>query len=119
MTKVEEALAEVNARIVEIAPAHEGLRDYMGLNIKADTKAEIQASVNTYDHMLALMQNFVAAATSLLEANYPDLEPRAISGAAVADLQEQLDTITAARSKFFPVPEAVTVGITPGTPQDQ
>jgi hypothetical protein len=116
MTAVDAALAEVQARIIEIAPVHEGLRDYLRLNITDETRVEVEQALADYDDMLALMQAFVTAAEALIEAEYPNLEPRLISKPAVDDLQAQLDTVTAARAQFL-VNEAETLAIVPGTPE--
>ena len=97
---IEQALNDVRARMLEIAPAHEGLRDYLELNVQESTRAELQASLDEYDSMLTLMEKFETVADELLSAGYPNLEPRPVSVETLTDLQTQIDTITAARAQF-------------------
>jgi hypothetical protein len=101
MNAVQAALVEVQVRLEAIKPAHEGLRDFDSLNLHADTEAQVQDELREFNHMKDLMEQFVAAAEALVNANYPNLEPRGVTEVVLADLQNQLDTITAARAQFI------------------
>jgi hypothetical protein len=120
MSKVDEALAEVDAALVAMAPAHEGLRDYATLDIHEDTKAQVQIGIGIYDQRFSLLNEAKRVLENLLADTYPALVIPPVDAAVLLDLQENKATIDAALSKFTPLsPEAVTVGIVPGVPEPQ
>lgn len=117
------AIAEIDAQLGQIIPQHEGLRDYARLNLQDGTRREIDDAIGDYDRRVALLQAAKATYQSSLEAmtaanqrlvddGAPVLPQREISPTALADLQAQLDTITAARGLF--VAQATTLGLSAG-----
>jgi hypothetical protein len=105
------AIAEIDAQLAATAPKLEGLRDYERLNIQEGTRREVNDAIADYVRRVTLLSaakasyqtlldTAVAQSKALVEDGAPDLPVRQISAVAVADLQEQLDTITAARALF-------------------
>ena len=103
MSLVEQALVEVRLRMVAMGPAHEGLRDYVSMNLTASAKAIVRQHLDMYDAMLKALTAAEAALMALLETSYPELPPVSVPKPELDDLQNQLDTITAARAQFVPL----------------
>jgi hypothetical protein len=114
------AIAEIDAQLVAVAPKLEGLRDYERLNIQEGTRREVNDAIGDYVRRVdllnaakasyqTLLDTAVAQSKALVEDGAPDLPVRQISAGAIADLQDQLDTITAARALF----EAQASGLNP------
>ncbi len=120
------AVAEIDAQLTETAPILEGLRDYSRLNIQDGTRREIDDAIGDYDRRVALLNSakatylagldaMTAADKALTEDGAPTLPERQISASAIADLDDQLSTLGAARSLF--VAQATTLGLTAGEPR--
>lgn len=118
MTAVEQALAEIDQAIADMAPAHEGLRDYALLDIKAETKAQVNAAIGLYDQRLSHLTTTKDRLQQLLADGYPTLEIPAVEKAVYDDLKENEATIAAALARFKQN-EAVSLSIVPGTPTDK
>jgi hypothetical protein len=99
-TEVDGALVEVQAKLDELAPQLEGLRDFDRLDLDPDTREIIRTAIHDYmrrqDRLTAARDNL----QWLVDDAYPDLPVRQIDGPAYADLLEQLATIQAALAKF-------------------
>lgn len=117
MTKVEEALAEVNAELARIAPIHEGLRDY-ALLVSSATKAAVEAAIALYDSRKSYLEQAKTGLEQLLTNGYPVLDIPPVEKAVFDDLAAQKATIDAAIAKFS-VNEATSVAITAGTPEEK
>ena len=113
MTEVEQAIAEILARLAEFAPVLEGLRDYQRLNLQPATQTEIADAIADYERRVAKLQATVAALQDLLADGHPDLPVREISQSALRDLQENASTIQAALAKFA-TNAATTLGLAGG-----
>lgn len=100
MNAIELALVELRTRMVFMAPIHEGLRDYASLNLTPTAMEVIHKQLRKYDEMLAAMQAAEAALKILLALHYPDLSPVSVPKAELDDIQNQVDTLTAARAQF-------------------
>jgi TolA-binding protein len=120
------AIAEIDAQLTQTAPTLEGLRDYARLNIQDGTRREIDDAIGDYDRRVGLLNaakatyqtsldSMTAADKALTDDGAPTLPERQISPAAIADLDEQLSTMGAARSLF--VPQATTLGLSAGEPR--
>ena len=116
MSKVDEAIVEIDKAIVDMAPIHEGLRDYYLLDIHPDTKISVSAAIDLYDRRLALLTASRNALLSLVSDVYPVLVIPPVVGEVYADLLENKATIEAALAKFAPIDEAATIVIVPGVP---
>lgn len=115
-TTITTALDEVRALAAAAAPIAEGLRDYARLDVKDETRSEVEALEAVYDTWLRRLTTFIGAGEALMAADVPS--PRYLSDEALADLDAQLATLTAARTQFKPQ-EAVTLTITPDIPSEQ
>jgi hypothetical protein len=120
---IDVAIKEIDDQLVVIAPQHEGLRDYARLNLQDGTRREIDDAIGDYDRRVRLLTEaratyvtgraaMVASNQALVDDGAPTLPTREITAAAVADLQAQLLTITAARGLF--VVQASTLGLQKG-----
>lgn len=117
MSKVNEALAEIDAAILAMAPAHEGLRDYAMLNIAAETRVQVLAGITIYDRRLGLLLAAKERLELLLADGYPTLEIPPVEDEVMLDLKANSATIDAALGRFWAKPpEAVTLTIVPGDP---
>lgn len=119
MSKVDEALVEVNAALAAMAPAHEGLRDFSKLNIKAETLAEVNEAIGIYDARKSYLDEAKRVLENLIGNGYPALVIPPVQETVFADLSEQETTISAALSQFSAIAEAATLTIVPGTPVEQ
>jgi hypothetical protein len=99
-TVVPAALAEIQAALEKLKPEHEGLRDLSRLNLLPDTQREVRLSLDQYDRRVQKLTAAKAPLDALLADGYPDLAPRAIADAALQDIQDNVDTIAAARAQF-------------------
>jgi len=99
-TAVSAALAEIETALATIPPQHEGLRDFARLNLRPATLVEVRASLEVYDRRVTRLQAAKAAIEALVADGFPDLRPREIDDAALQDLQENAQTITAALAQF-------------------
>lgn len=118
MTKVEEALAEIQAELARITPIHEGLRDYYSLNVKPETKTVVNQAISLYDQRKLRLEQAQSALQALLANGYPVLDIPPVEQVVFADLAAQKASIDAAMEKFS-VNEATTVAIVPGTPTEK
>jgi len=83
-----------------MAPAHEGLNDYSALDIKPETKAQVDAAIALYDTRKTKLEAAREGLVSLVGNGYPVLEIPDVSASVLADLQENAATIEAALAKF-------------------
>lgn len=113
-TAVEDAIEELMAASAQLAPIHEGLRDYARLNINADTRAVVDAQLALYDRRANLQIQALAHLQQLVGDGYPALPIVDVPEAVYQDLAENQSTVTAALSKFAPVAPAVDLGLTAG-----
>ena len=120
------AMAEIDTQLTQTAPTLEGLRDYARLNIQDGTRREIDDAIGDYDRRVGLLHSaktayqtqldlVTAADKALTDDGAPTLPERQISPAAIADLDDQLSTMGAARSLF--VPQATALGLSAGEPR--
>lgn len=113
-TAVEAALTEIDAALATLAPRHEGLRDLARLNLQPEALREVRVSLDQYDRRVRVLTAAQAPLQALLVDGYPELAPRAIGDAAVQDIQDNLDTIAAARQQFVSnAPTALHLGAGP------
>ncbi len=100
MTKVEEALDEINNRIAVFAPQHEGLRDYSLLNLAAPTRQEVQALIAVYDRRFGHLLRTKESLEQLMADGHPDLAVREVEFPILTELKENAATIEAALKMF-------------------
>jgi len=117
MSKAQEAIAEIDASLAEMAPRHEGLRDYAALNLHEATKALVEEEIRRYDTRTEKLHAARAAILDLVENGHPALDVREVDQAIYADLRENAATIEAALARFSPN-TAATLGLS-ATPPEQ
>ena len=119
MSAIDDALAEISAAMVAMAPAHEGLRDYDRLDLTPAAADAIEVALAIYDARWNALEAAKEALEALQTTRYPDppvLPPT--SQAALTDLRANQATITVALGLFEHV-EAVALLIVPDEPEDQ
>jgi hypothetical protein len=115
MSAVDTAITEIQAAVADLAPRHEGLRDFARLNLQPQTIADVQAAVAVYDRRVGLMNEALAVLQRLVADGYPRLDSREVDAAVLKELQDNAATIEAALSQFAPtIPK--TLGLTAGPP---
>jgi hypothetical protein len=116
MSKVDEALVEIDAALADIALPLEGLEDYLALDLGPEAKAIVQQVHDQY----AQRQAFLVAAKTWLETlvadGYPALPVYDVSLTVMADLEAQQASIAAALAKFR-VQAASELGLVSGVPE--
>lgn len=99
-TAVDNAIVEVQASLDALAPQHEGLRDFLKLNIDESVRPDVQAELDLYDKRVNLLNGALQAMRALVGDGYPAIPVREVTGTGFTSLQDQLTTITAALAKF-------------------
>jgi hypothetical protein len=115
-TGIDTAHTELSDALAAVGPEYEGLLDYQRLNLKPDTRREVDEAINDYARRQQLMLNALNALEALINDGYPDLAVRAIAGAAFEDLQSNAASIEAALKKFSSN-QASGMTLTGGTPE--
>lgn len=116
MSAVDTAITELQIGLTDLAPTHEGLRDFSRLNLRPETQADVQASIQVYDRRTGLMNAALDALTRLVADGYPALAISEVGPAVLADLEANKATIDAALGQFTAtVPH--TLGLTAGVPE--
>lgn len=99
--------AEADAAAIPVASVIEGLEDYLSLNLHPDSKVEVSALLAEYQRrrdLLAALGRGLATVRKVIEAlladGHPDMVTREVGGEVVADLAENLLTLTDARGQF-------------------
>lgn len=116
MTSVEAAIQEIDNVLSVLQPQLEGLRDFDRLNIDPDTHAIIQVAIGDYFRREQLLLTAKAALVNLVADGHPDIDVREIPQIIYKNLKDNVDTISAAFSKFSP-DKAVNLNINSGTPE--
>ena len=114
MSKVDEAIVEIDAELARIAPIHEGLRDYALLDLKPDTKKFVDAEIARYDRRVGFLGNSRQWLLGLKNDGHPGLAPAEVPKEVYADLEENQKTIDAAFGQFG-AEEATAMGLKAGT----
>ena len=114
---LKELVFELSAAKLNLVPIIEGYEDYLRLNIFPETKAIVQTALDDANRRLGLLDAALTALEALDADNYPEFSAKPVTDAIYADLLEQRRTIEAALGQFHPENQAVTVTITPGTPE--
>jgi hypothetical protein len=113
-TSVAAALQEIAAALAVVSPQLEGLRDFQRLNLKADARREIEASLAEYARREQLLVSARTALEGLVSDGYPAIAVRAIEAVAYADLVENAATIAAALAQFSGGEPVTDLGISAG-----
>lgn len=112
-TKVEDAIAEVQAELSVFAPERDGLGKLEQIEVSPALHKYVRTQRVTYDRRIELEQAFLTAAKALLADGYPGLPPVAMDTAAYDEMTLEAADILAAVKKFTPNALA-TLGLTAG-----
>lgn len=112
-TRVEDAMAEVQAELGVFAPERDGLAKLEQIDVSPALHKYVKSERVTYDRRIELEQAFLTAAKALLADGYPGLPPVAIDAAAYSEMAVEVSDIEAALKKFTPNALA-TLGLTAG-----
>lgn len=112
MSKVADAVKEIEAQLVELAPEHEGLRDFARLNLEAESAAAVAAQIIVYDRRVGLLTSTLAWLKALAEDGHPAIAAAEIPHSALLDLSRNAETLRAALDTFS---SARAVGLGLGT----
>lgn len=115
---VEQAILEIKAKLAELAPQHEGLRDYARLNLKPETLEQVNLSIAQYDARVGLLMAALAALEALAADGHPELPAREVEQLVLDDLLENAATIEAALGKFE-LAKASTLGLDDDAPEEK
>ncbi len=113
MSKVDEAIQEIDAELAAIAPVHEGWRDYALLDLKPETKAFVDKEIIRYDRRVGYLGNARQWLSGLKDDGHPGLPPAEVPSAVYDDLADNQKTINAAFGKVGSS-EATTMGLKAG-----
>lgn len=121
-TAIDDMIAEFQQALTDMAPAHEGLRDFAHLNLHTDTQERVNQAVLQYDRRRDLLTASIAelqARKLALQGDlYPVLEIPLVTAETLEDLQQNESTISAALARFrAQPPDVASLNSTPGTPQ--
>jgi len=111
MEQVEEAIAEIEAALLDIEPKLEGLKDYARLNLLPATLEEVNLLIVQYERRKGFLTAALAALQALVAE--PEFAVREISPAALEDLQNNANTINIALG-LFESNEAASISFTAG-----
>lgn len=138
---LERALAAVRLELRRLEPILAGLHDYERLDVHADTLDAVVAAIALYEQRIALLKIAEGALEALLglvlgatrsqaaldealrtapaSLRYQPIKLPPVTQAVYDDLADQQRTITAAFGEFEAEPEASTIEIEWGKPEDQ
>lgn len=116
---MEDLRTELRAAKQTITPQIEGLHDLGVLNLLADSKPVIEQARTDYERRLLRINEALTQLDALEADHYPDMPTRNVLKEVYDDLQNNVDTISAAFAKFAPIEEAASAIITPGAPESK
>jgi hypothetical protein len=116
MSVVHECLEELQDALEVMAPRKEGMLDFLRLNIKPETRDEVDRQQKFYSDQMLLVQNAIAALQTLTNAKYPDLPKEPVSQAVYDDLATQINTVSRAIEQFEAPAEATNAKISSSDP---
>lgn len=117
---IDGAIAEIKAKLAEMEPQHEGLRDFASLDLKDETRGFVQEFIAQYDRRVELLNTALDALINLSNDGHPEIPAKTIPEEALDDLNENKSTIDAALAKFKAGPgQAVSLGLGGGTPESK
>lgn len=100
MSKVDDAIVEINLALSAMAPVHEGLRDFSRLNLEAEARVVVQSELERYDTRKILLERGLEALIALVGDGYPTLVIPAVTETVLNDLRANASTIEAALTQF-------------------
>ena len=118
MSAVDDAIAEIDKELRDLAPVHEGLRDFGSLNLRDETKVIVQESITAYDRRKGLLEVARGHLDTLQKDGHPGIPTKDVTESVLTDLQANVDTIRAARERFASN-AAVDMGLSAGAAESK
>lgn len=100
MTKVEDAIAEIDHLLVVFAPPQRGLNEYARFALSNHALEEINKSIATYDRRMNLLRAAKAALSALLNDGHPLLPLHLINPDLFQELVNDASDLEAAKAIF-------------------
>ena len=116
MSKVDEAIIEIEQALATLAPEEEGLDDFDSLDITPETEAIVKAAKLDYAQRRQLLTTAWTALNALQVDGHPVLNIDPVSLSVKADLDAQMATLNAALAKFTTT-AATTLGMSASAPE--
>lgn len=118
MSKVDDALTEVEAELAIFGPKFEGLMDDERVNILAPTRQEVIGVRARVERRISLLIHLQEASKALIADGHPQFEIEDADDSVLADLDNQIATMQAART-LFQSNRATAVTLTAGEPEQK
>lgn len=100
MSKVDEAIVEIQEALGALELPLEGLQDFERLNLGTDALGSVRQARIQHTRRQTKLVNTMAALNSLVDDGYPELRIPDVSLSVHQDLKAQQESIEAALSKF-------------------
>ncbi|MGH8570012.1 MAG: hypothetical protein ACREXU_18900 [Gammaproteobacteria bacterium] len=122
---IETLAAEAEAAAIPVAAVREGLEDYLSLDLRQDTRAEVDAllvEVRRRGELLSALKSALATTRAAIEAlladGHPALWTREVVPEVLVDLDQNLLSLSAAHGRFLarPLTTGGVLEIGPETP---
>lgn len=116
MSKVDEAVVEIETEITDLADEYAGLLDYSRLDLKPATMAKVKESIVEYERRGARLHAANQALKALQADGHPGIPIKEVEASVLENLQENAATIEAALKRFASN-EAVDMGLKAEKPE--
>jgi len=117
MSKVDEAIVEINQTLAAIAPELEGLQDFLSIDdLEPDTKTMISSAIDQYTRRQRALESANVALTNLVGDGHPVLTIAPVTLSVKADLDANMASLEAALAKITTT-AASTLGMTATAPE--
>ena len=114
-TLVEQALAEVEAALIALAPPREGFKDLSKL-VKPENTEAVNAVVLGFDRRWELLKDWQRVTALLLGDGYPKTPSTDVPPEVYADIKDNTSTVDAAFA-ITPSGAAATLSLSGGEPE--
>ena len=100
--------ADIQTELDELLPLLEGLRDLDRLNILPLTRRSVEGLIGDYERRQARLEASLRELDALVDDKYPGLPSRELPPDQLADVSENVRTVTLGSKKFVAGTDAVT-----------
>jgi len=110
-----DAVEEATRELAVVEPIVEGLYDYKRVNVKDATRQHVLDALAKFTDIVDALNGFIHHGNRLIEMEVPS--PETVDIMVMEDLDDQINTMTAAKAQFKVAHEATSVKMKFGTPQ--
>lgn len=100
MSRVDDALVEIQETLDVLAPQMEGLKDFARLNLQPGTREVVNAAIQVYERRITLLTDSRVMLQRVATDGHPEMAIREVDFSALEDLRANAATIEAALSTF-------------------